>query len=372
MKKLFRIFVCISLVLAALAQSFYAVSKDASSASQLPKEMLRELELTEADISGLCVREEQTFFVAAGKTVFCYNQASRTAVPVFESDAPIDYYVPYAGRGVMLGAAPLDESGQPYETPVYKEGLTWNGQYTYYEFATGETYPVENPDRFLLSATVNAVSKPNFKTTINGKAIPHSKYPPGSIYNDDDWPGAKQCHGFALYMFYYLWGTTNVPETWHRITSTASSIKSVCQGIPLGSLIRTSNESVASDDGHSMILVGKDNNGITIYHANWGAPKNNVAIEYYTWSEFASSFKYFRYTFQPCTHSYSAWTSHSSTQHKRTCTECGKVQYGSHYGTTAGLGRCLVCKYYGTLPGPTGILPPPAVVDCCPEHFDHS
>ncbi len=87
MKKLFRIFVCIGLVLAALAQSFYAVSKDASSASQLPKEMMKELELTEADISGLCVREEQTFFVAEGKTVFCYNQASRTAVPVFESDA---------------------------------------------------------------------------------------------------------------------------------------------------------------------------------------------------------------------------------------------------------------------------------------------
>ncbi len=364
MKKLFRIFVCISLVLAALAQSFYAVSKNASSASQLPKEMMKELELTEADISGLCVREEQTFFVAEGKTVFCYNQASRTAVPVFESDAPIDYYVPYAGRGVMLGAAPLDESGQPYETPVYKEGLTWNGQYTYYEFATGETYPVENPDRFLLSATVNAVSKPNFKTTINGKAIPHSKYPPGSIYNDDDWPGAGECHGFGKFIFNYLWGTTNVSETFYN-AYTASAVKSVCDDLPLGSLIRTK--------GHTVILVDKDENGITIYHANYGDPKNNVSIDYYTWSQFISSFTCLRYAFiPPCTHSYTAWTSYSSTQHKRTCTKCGNVQYGSHYGTTAGLGRCVVCKYYGTLPGPVGIMPPPSVVDCCPEHFDHS
>lgn len=371
MKKLFRIFVCIGLVLAALSQSFYAVPMDTGSLSQLPKDVMKTLRLSEADISGLCAREEQTFFVADQKTVFCYNQVNKTAMPVFESDEPIAYYVPYAGRGVMLGAAPLDENGQPYETPVYKEGLTWNGQYTYYEFVTGKTYLVENPDRFLLSATVNAVSKPNFKTTINGKAIPHSKYPPGSIYDDNDWSGGE-CHGFGLYIFNYLFGTTNVPETWHRVTSTASSIKSICQNLPLGSLIRTSNESVTSEKGHSMILVGKDANGITVYHANYSAIKNQVNIDYYTWSEFASSFKYFRYTFQPCTHSYSAWTSYSSTQHKRTCTECGKVQYGSHYGTTAGLGRCVVCKYYGTLPGPVGIMPPPSVVDCCPEHFDHS
>lgn len=365
MKKLFRIFVCIGLVLAALSQSFYAVPMETSSLSQLPKDVMKTLRLSESDISGLCTREEQTFFVAEQKTVFCYNQVNKTAVPVFESDEPIAYYVPYAGRGVMLGEAPLDENGQPYETPVYKEGLTWNGQYTYYEFATGKTYLVENPDRFLLSATVNAVSKPNFKTTINGKAIPHSKYPPGSIYNDDDWPGAGECHGFGKFIFNYLWGTTNVSETFYNAYTT-SSFQSACKDLPLGSLIRTGT--------HTVILVGKDASGITVYHANGHSIKNQVDIDYYTWSQFVSGYGGMKYAYLPpaCTHSYSAWTSYSSTQHKRTCSKCGNVQYGSHYGTTAGLGRCVVCKYYGNLPGPTGILPPPAVVDCCPEHFDHS
>lgn len=46
------------------------------------------------------------------------------------------------------------------------------------------------------------------------------------------------------------------------------------------------------------------------------------------------------------THSYSSWTSCSSTQHKRTCSDCGYVAYADHTITyIGGEIKCSVCNY---------------------------
>lgn len=37
----------------------------------------------------------------------------------------------------------------------------------------------------------------------------------------------------------------------------------------------------------------------------------------------------------------------------RLCTACGTYLYGSHYAQVGGMGTCLVCGYYGNMPGLT-------------------
>lgn len=99
-----------------------------------------------------------------------------------------------------------------------------------------------------------------------------------------------------------------------------------------------------------MILVGRDSTGVIIYHANW--PDNGtVAISHVTWSGFAQTFPYLDFII--CPHNVNVWNPYSSTQHRGACTACGTYLYGSHYAQVGGMGTCLVCGYYGNMPGLT-------------------
>ena len=103
-------------------------------------------------------------------------------------------------------------------------------------------------------------------------------------------------------------------------------------------------------DEHTMILVGRDSTGVIIYHANW--PDNGtVAISHVTWSGFAQTFPYLDFII--CPHNVNVWKPYSSTQHRGACTACGTYLYGSHYAQVGGMGTCLVCGYYGNMPGLT-------------------
>lgn len=54
-----------------------------------------------------------------------------------------------------------------------------------------------------------------------------------------------------------------------------------------------------------------------------------------------------------CPHNVNVWNPYSSTQHRGACTACGTYLYGSHYAQVGGMGTCLVCGYYGNMPGLT-------------------
>ncbi len=303
------------------------------------------------------------------KTVCRYDTSTKETTELYVSTESIPYYIPFADLGVMIGTqAPTDAQGNAHTALTYKENLTWGGEYYYYKTEGEAPILVEDPDWFLFAAASNFTSLPNFKTTINGKAIPHSKYAHGSTYNNNDFSGATQCEGFAKYIYQYLFGSaysgtkTDVKE---RITG-ATYVKNKLSNLPLGSIIRTDKTGAyQSNTGHAMVLVGKDSSGITIYHANWDGA-NGVMIHYLTWSQFANTFNYLYYLRCP-NHAYGAWKSISSTTHQRTCTICGATQNGSHYAKTTGMGTCLGCGYYGNiLVGTQGLPDEPELLCCSP------
>lgn len=130
---------------------------------------------------------------------------------------------------------------------------------------------------------------------------------------------------------------------------TQTQIKNKLQSFALGTLLRVSYSGSTSDE-HTMILVGRDSTGVIIYHANW--PDNGtVAISHVTWSGFAQTFPYLDFII--CPHNVNVWKPYSSTQHRGACTACGTYLYGSHYAQVGGMGTCLVCGYYGNMPGLT-------------------
>ena len=65
----------------------------------------------------------------------------------------------------------------------------------------------------------------------------------------------------------------------------------------------------------------------------------------------AQTFPYLDYII--CPHNVNVWNPYSSTQHRGACTACGTYLYGSHYAQVGGMGTCLVCGYYGNMPGLT-------------------
>lgn len=73
---------------------------------------------------------------------------------------------------------------------------------------------------------------------INGKQIPHASYPVGSTYSGT-FQNATQCHGFALFIYDYLWGSTDYGNYIDPIDiSSASDAKAALQNRPAGTLVR--------------------------------------------------------------------------------------------------------------------------------------
>lgn len=187
------------------------------------------------------------------------------------------------------------------------------------------------------------------------KSIPNAQYPAGGTYSGStstSFGTGSQCHGFGLYIYDYLFGSSGAKcsHGFEYIGNyTQTQIKNKLQSFALGTLLRVSYSGSTSDE-HTMILVGRDSTGVIIYHANW--PDNGtVAISHVTWSGFAQTFPYLDFII--CPHNVNVWKPYSSTQHRGACTACGTYLYGSHYAQVGGMGTCLVCGYYGNMPGLT-------------------
>ena len=234
--------------------------------------------------------------------------------------------------------------------------LSWEGTYEYFDLTTGAVRAIRDPNTFYIAATsVGLTDQSNYTTTINGKSIPNAQYPAGGTYSGStstSFGTGSQCHGFGLYIYDYLFGSSGAKcsQGFEYIGNyTQTQIKNKLQSFVLGTLLRVSYSGSTSDE-HTMILVGRDSTGVIIYHANW--PDNGtVAISHVTWSGFAQTFPYLDFII--CPHNVNVWNPYSSTQHRGACTACGTYLYGSHYAQVGGMGTCLVCGYYGNMPGLT-------------------
>ncbi len=151
--------------------------------------------------------------------------------------------------------------------------------------------------------------------TVNGVKLPLTGYE--SMKTAANYPDAPNCWQFAQMVYKKLWngqtftssaGTKddmfrNCDASQQRITE--ANTKSFINFAALGAVIRVA-ETCSGGDGtvglkqHSMILIGKDSNGFRIYDSNVLSSDGRRVnrIKYYTWSEFANSFKsyiYFKY-----------------------------------------------------------------------------
>ena len=84
----------------------------------------------------------------------------------------------------------------------------------------------------------------------------------------------------------------------------------------------------------------------TVYHANWTGGK--VCETFFSYEDFANRWSEISYMQIPDCR-YSAWSQFNSTNHVRTCLDCGKKEYRAHYAQTTGYGTCLACGYVGNI-----------------------
>lgn len=84
----------------------------------------------------------------------------------------------------------------------------------------------------------------------------------------------------------------------------------------------------------------------TVYHANWTGGK--VCETFFSYEDFANRWSEISYMQIPDCR-YSAWSQFNSTNHVRTCLDCGKKEYRAHYAQTTGYETCLACGYVGNI-----------------------
>lgn len=334
---LITVFVSTTTVLA-VGQETYLDNHTIVNSSLINADSIEALTLklsNEPGIDGVQSLDGQIFYILNGTSLMCYDYASNSTTSVFESTTEIAYYCPDGNGGAMIGSQKptvieTDElSVQSGITP-----LSWDGEYYYVDFASGELTPVSDPALFALVATSTYSNVSSYTTTINGKAIPSSTYPYGSNYSGSD-NGGTECHGFGHWVMKYLYSTYSATQ----VSVNSSGIQTILSTYSPGTFIRATTK---NGGNHTMIYVGNDSNGIYVYHANWDTDpdKNIVYITYFTWSEFDSTFPTIQYI-RKHDHSYGAWIYYTSALHKSTCSVCGYYKTEPH--TFASNGECSVC-----------------------------
>lgn len=271
----------------------------------------------------------ELYFVLDGNQLVRYTEGADEPEILYFSVDPINYYVPYKDVGVMIGSQPpVDSTNSPYTTMSITSGLSWNGDYYFLNYTSGVVQEVNDPDHLLTVATASGISDSSYTTTINGKAIPCPAYPVGSDFQQIV-NGSKECHVFGFYILSYLYGSYD-----HVVKVTDSSklsIDYIVDNYPIGTFIRAQRPGI--DKWHTMIYIGSDSSGIYVYHANWDndSSRNLVSISHIDWSEFSSggAFPGIAYIYYH-QHDYGSWSSHSSSQHKSSCSTCGNTRYANH------------------------------------------
>lgn len=135
---------------------------------------------------------------------------------------------------------------------------------------------------------------------INGVTVPIKGYEPGDYYTEEPTNGAYQCMGFAFLIYDKIWGSYTYGTKLDAMsTSTEAKAKKAIQSLEVGALIHCDQESGVN---HSMIVIDYDDDGVTVYDANWdGYPKekNKIGVRTWTYSTFASKFTQIRTGYNP-------------------------------------------------------------------------
>ena len=230
-----------------------------------------------------------TLFVLDEYTFVCAPNGARAAAVTYTADYPIELIVSCTENGVMLGSA------LPYvENP--SDGMIWDGTYEFLDYDTGEVTPVKDANAFYGDNAIAPLTVVSYNTTLNGKAIPHPDYNPtgtSKVFWKDQESGyysknlnetGWECHGFALFIFDYLFNGYGkyVYDFPFTAESKLQDYKLYLRQQQPGTFIRVKRP-------HSQILVGSDNLGIYVYHANW-VGDNVVSFNHFTWSVFVSEF----------------------------------------------------------------------------------
>lgn len=349
MKKKIRIFALLLVVAMLLSAFAYAHEETDSAKIHLTGETLSEAD----DVQAIGSR---AIFISTQNKIASVDNSQQEYVAEYVPEYQIEFAIPYQNKGVMIGSEKPTMVACPNALCKDEYELSWEGTYEYFDLTTGAVRAIRDPNTFYIAATsVGLTDQSNYTTTINGKSIPNAQYPAGGTYSGStstSFGTGSQCHGFGLYIYDYLFGSSGAKcsQGFEYIGNyTQTQIKNKLQSFALGTLLRVSYSGSTSDE-HTMILVGRDSTGVIIYHANW--PDNGtVAISHVTWSGFAQTIPYLDFII--CPHNVNVWKPYSSTQHRGACTACGTYLYGSHYAQVGGMGTCLVCGYYGNMPGLT-------------------
>lgn len=305
-----------------------------------------------------------TFFVMDEQTFVYMSDANRATAQTFTADYDIELAVPCVG-GIMLG------SEQPIYVPDCEHtdsdccdsDMRWNGVYQFLDYETGEATLINDPYGFYATQATNLVEFSNYSTTINGKAIPHVNYNPsnstaanpvvwdwsGDYYSKYQGQSGKQCHGFGLFIYDYIYGEKGKKSEPVRLSSD-NDAKTFLQKQEKGTLVRVN---VSASVQHTFIIIGHNSSGVYIYHANW--PENNVVnIHHATWSVFYDKFNDIEYCLAPCDHEnlIASWAPLNSKLHTGTCSYCHNTVSQKHYALTAGSNvTCVRCGYVGAMDG---------------------
>lgn len=177
-----------------------------------------------------------------------------------------------------------------------------------------ETAPedkTENTDKNKTEDNNEQTAAPE-KTENPAAALPLKDYPDGSYFTYDgkpcedhlecDWTGecncvkfdrAIQAMGFAKYVYFEVTGKHISLDDKTEVDAdlTADTARSSLMGVPVGTYIaaETNNEKF-----HAMIAADTNENGITVYQANYGEGCR-VSLMTLTWAEFADRFPHLDY-----------------------------------------------------------------------------
>lgn len=172
--------------------------------------------------------------------------------------------------------------------------------------APDEGNSTENTDK---DNTGNKTEDKNEQTNAPeaGAALPLKQYPDGSYFTYNGKPctdhdkcnwdvdcncvnfdRAIQSMGFAKYVYFQVTGKHVSPDNRVEVNEdiTAETAKSTLTGVPLGTYIAVTQ---GNDVPHFMIVVDTDENGITVYQANYGGGCV-VRVTDFSWADFAARF----------------------------------------------------------------------------------
>lgn len=293
------------------------------------------------DTSRIRTVEDKVFFILNGNTLAAYSGTQNKAEILYQSGKKIGYYLTDGDMGAMVGdTPPKTASGTAYWDPSPTPGLSWSGNYSYVNFATGAVHPVDDPKQTMeiLNRSLRSTDGVSYTTTINGKRIPMPEFPNGSYFNENI-DGTWECMAFGLRVLQYLYGTEDLAPVYDDYRDIPA--RELVNIYSPGTVMRLKTDPDPEPyDGHTLIYLGHDDNNIYVYHSNWGG-YNTVYVSSFTWEEFDNAFYglwYVRYH----THDFSSWKGTSSQYHTRTCSTCNYTDRSPHVFDDS-VRKCLVC-----------------------------